>query len=203
MISLDHLVLPVSDLDGAADELSRAGFVVTPTAEHPFGTANRLVVFPDSYLELVSVVHADRIPDFGFARTVADHLASGMTGFSHVVGAADSVSDAETSIRANGRTPGPAMTFARPAPRSDGSTMTASFTIVPVAENESIFFCVHHTPEAVWFQGHLVHPNGVRDMRSVRVAAPLELAVDMVEVGPDGIEVGLPAPVTIAGVRIV
>ena len=48
---VDHLVVPVPDLDAAAAELERTGFVVTPRADHPFGTSNRLVVFADTYLE--------------------------------------------------------------------------------------------------------------------------------------------------------
>ncbi|NKC02735.1 VOC family protein [Ochrobactrum haematophilum] len=38
--SVDHLVLPVEQLDEARARLSLLGFTVAPNAQHPFGTAN-------------------------------------------------------------------------------------------------------------------------------------------------------------------
>ena len=53
---LDHLVILVSDLDLAAADYERLGFVVTPGGEHADGlTRNALIPFGDgSYFELVS-----------------------------------------------------------------------------------------------------------------------------------------------------
>jgi catechol 2,3-dioxygenase-like lactoylglutathione lyase family enzyme len=53
---LDHLVILVSDLDRAAADYERLGFVVTPGGEHADGlTRNALIPFEDgSYFELVS-----------------------------------------------------------------------------------------------------------------------------------------------------
>jgi hypothetical protein len=53
---LDHLVILVSDLDVAAADYERLGFVVTPGGEHADGlTRNALMPFGDgSYFELVS-----------------------------------------------------------------------------------------------------------------------------------------------------
>ena len=168
MIRLDHLVLPVESLDPAADTLTRNGFVVTPQTEHPFGTANRLVVFQNAYLELVSVVDADRLPPAGFARRVAEHLAAGATGFSHVACAAHSVNEAGDEVRRSDLVPGAPLWFSRRAPRSDGSELTASFTLLPIDDVPEVFFCVHHTPTAVWFRPHLDHANGGRNTSGMR-----------------------------------
>jgi hypothetical protein len=167
MSELDHLVLPVTDLDVAAAAFTDAGFVVTPEAPHPFGTANRLVVFERVYIELVTVADPARIPDSGFARRVADHLAAGRDGLSHLACQATTIGDAGSEIRAAGLEAGEPMWFSRPAPRTDGSELTASFTLLPIAGHPHQFFCVHHTPEAVWFRPHLLHPNGARRIEHV------------------------------------
>lgn len=199
MIQLDHLVLPVESLDTAAKELSDSGFVVTPQAEHPFGTANRLVVFDGAYLELVTVVDAGRLPSSGFARRVFEHLDSGSTGFSHVACAARSVTAAGGVARELGLDVEEPMWFSRQAPRSDGSELTASFTLLALTGAPQLFFCVHHTPAAVWFGPHLAHPNGARTIARAATRLELPFTVDpivggtpQIETEPsvDGIEVG-------------
>jgi hypothetical protein len=58
---LDHLVVLVRDLDGAARDYERLGFAVTPGGEHADGlTHNALIPFRDgSYLELVAFLDPD------------------------------------------------------------------------------------------------------------------------------------------------
>lgn len=202
MIELDHLVLPVADLDDAATSLTEAGFVVTPTAAHPFGTANRLVVFEHCYLELVTVVEPASIPATGFARAVADHLDAGRAGFSHFACSAASVNEAGDAVRAAGFEAGDPMWFSRPAPRSDGSQVTASFTLLPIAGQPQQFFCVHHMPEAVWFRPHLRHPNGVRRVEQIASTITPALPIRAVEGGGDrlGFDVTV-EPLDVSGVR--
>lgn len=178
MIQLDHLVLPVESLDTAAQALSDAGFVVTPRAKHPFGTANRLVVFDGAYLELVTVIDADRLPTSGFARRVAEHLDSGSTGFSHVACAATSVTAAGEVARDMGLDVDAPMGFSRQAPRTDGSEPTASFTLLALTGVPQVFFCVHHTPTAVWFEPHLAHPNGARRIEQAATELDLPFTVN-------------------------
>ncbi len=188
MTELDHLVLPVDDLDAAAASLARVGFVVTPEAAHPFGTANRLVVFEDVYLELVTVADPGRLPAAGFARLVADHLHAGRTGFSHFACRALSVGEAGSAVRGAGLEAGEPMWFSRPAPRSDGSELTASFTLLPISGHPHQFFCVHHTPEAIWFRPHLHHPNGARRIADVTSSLEPALRIQALSHGSDRIE---------------
>ena len=183
MIDLDHLVLPVTDLDAAAAKLARAGFVVTPKAPHPFGTANRLVVFERVYVELVSVADPARIPGAGFARRVADHLAERRGGFSHFACRAMSVGAAGSAVWEAGLETGEPLWFSRPAPRTDGSELTASFTSLPIAEHPEQFFCVHHKPEAIWFRPHLLHANGARQIDQVTTDPTPALPIRTVESG--------------------
>ncbi len=202
MTELDHLVLPVADLDAASAGLTDAGFVVTPEAAHPFGTANRLVVFQGVYIELVGVADRARLPGEGFARHVADHLEDGRSGFSHFACRARSIGDAGSEVRGAGLRTGEPMWFSRPAPRTDGSELTASFTLLPIAEHPHQFFCVHHTPEAVWFRPHLQHPNGARRIDQITTRLTPVLPIIGVTPGADGIEFGITLDSTeISGVR--
>lgn len=203
MTHLDHLVLPVPDLDAAAATLVDAGFVVTPEAAHPFGTANRLVVFESVYVEIITVVDTGRLPASGFARRVGDHLDAGRTGFSHFACRAGTIGDAGSAIRDAGLEAGEPMWFSRPAPRSDGSELTASFTLLPILEHPEQFFCVHHTPEAIWFRPHLQHPNGARRIDSVAAGLTPVLPIVGVDPGRERIrfDAGV-APIEISGVGL-
>ena len=62
---IDHVVVAVHDLDKARAAYERLGFTVTPTARHPFGTANALVQLGDAYIELLAVVDPPAIPVAG------------------------------------------------------------------------------------------------------------------------------------------
>ena len=58
MLAIDHVVLPVADLDLAASEIeSRYGLASIEGGRHlAWGTANRIVPLGDAYVELVAVV---------------------------------------------------------------------------------------------------------------------------------------------------
>lgn len=190
---VDHLVIPVLDLDAAAAELVRSGFVVTPRADHPFGTSNRLVVFAYTYLELVAVTRPELIPAAGFAADVAEFIGAG-PGVSHVVvSSADPDADRDLLL-SRGAEVGDVFEFSRPAPRADGSMVTASFRIVPTPAPGPLgsFLCAHEVPEAVWHPSHLVHPNGAGRILGIRLPAPAPPLFAVLEVS--GVEFGLGAP---------
>ena len=60
--SIDHIVIAVRDLAGAAADYERAGFTVTPGGEHTGGaTHNALISFADgAYFELIAFAEPDR-----------------------------------------------------------------------------------------------------------------------------------------------
>ena len=61
-LSIDHIVIAVTDLDAAIRDYTALGFTVLPGGEHPRGSRNALVVFEDgAYLEIIA-----------FPRPVAD-----------------------------------------------------------------------------------------------------------------------------------
>jgi hypothetical protein len=72
-LELDHVLLAVSDLSAAAQEIeARHGLVSIEGGLHPgWGTANRIVPLGDSYLELVAVVDESEAAHSAFGRWVA------------------------------------------------------------------------------------------------------------------------------------
>jgi hypothetical protein len=89
---LDHLVLPVEDLETTRARHAALGFTVAADARHPFGTENACVFFADgSYLEPLAVAsreeceQAARDGNVFVARDQAHRFRLGDTGFSAVV----------------------------------------------------------------------------------------------------------------------
>ena len=55
-LTIDHVLIAVKDLKQTADVFNNLGFTVTPEGLHPGrGSRNRLVVFENDYLELISI----------------------------------------------------------------------------------------------------------------------------------------------------
>lgn len=79
LISIDHLVVAVPDLDEAAALLERTvGLRPTGGGRHEaLGTANRLVWFGDSYAELVTIVDPQVAKESWLGVPVAAQLQSG------------------------------------------------------------------------------------------------------------------------------
>jgi Glyoxalase-like domain len=73
MLAVDHVLVPVLDLDIAAAEIeSRYGLSSVEGGRHPaWGTANRIVPLGDSYLELVAVVDCETAAQAAFGRWIA------------------------------------------------------------------------------------------------------------------------------------
>jgi hypothetical protein len=187
---VDHLVVPVHDLGETAAALEGAGFVVTPRADHPFGTSNRLVVFADTYLELVAITRPELLPPEGFADEVRSYLDSG-EGVSHVVVSCQDPAADIRLVAGAGLGDGEIFEFSRAAPRADGSVTQASFSIVRTISTAPLgaFLCAHDVPDAVWHESHLSHPNGARRIVGLDLPGPApevfaELEVAGVEFGP-------------------
>ncbi len=55
LIGIDHIIVAVSDLEGAIASYRGLGFTVVPGGRHPVGTHNALISFADdSYIELIA-----------------------------------------------------------------------------------------------------------------------------------------------------
>ena len=172
---LDHLVVIVPDLAASAGRLEGEGFTVTPESHHPFGTSNRLVMFPECYLELVTVTRPGLIPETGFAAFVAGCLERDRTGVRMVVLKTDDPASDRDRLQQQGIEVSEPIRFGREMTLPDGSTTRVEFdTLLPPAPTRdfSVFFCRHLHPGSVWHPGFLRHPNGAADLLSVRIEDP-------------------------------
>jgi hypothetical protein len=167
--TVDHVVHAVDDLEEAAAGYADLGFTVTPRADHPFGTSNRLVVVGGSYTEVVAVTSPEHLPLTGFAARVAQHLLHQGAGITHVV---LSSAHPETDVEALGsRATGEIFSFSRPAPQVEGAPITAEFdcVLVDAPSDLGMFLCHHRVPEAVWNPAAIAHRNGATAITSIRL----------------------------------
>lgn len=177
---IDHLVIAVHDLNRAADLYRRLGFQVGARNRHPWGTENRLVQFPGTFLELVTVGEGASIPphgpsNFSFGAFVRDYLAKREGLAMLVLESRDAKADAAHFARRGigGFAP---FFFERKGRRPDGSetqvAFTLSFAAEPTAPLAGFFVCQHHFPENFWNPQFQAHDNGAAGVASVVLSAP-------------------------------
>ena len=186
-IFMDHIAHWVPEMAPAAAALERLGFRLTPYTEHsnstapgepirPAGSANRCIMLREGYLEILTPTAETAIGRElrdGIARYVGVHLAA----FS----CADAEAQRERLVAA-GFEQRPVVDLRRETELADGSRGTLRFTVirpVPGAMAEGrIQFLTHHTPNILWEERWMRHPNTAECMSEliVCVADPDEAA---------------------------
>lgn len=141
---LDHLVLPVPELDVCRARHEELGFRVAPDARHPFGTENACVFFEDgTYLEPLAVAvredceAAARDGNVFVARDQAYRFRRGENGFSALVTASADAKADHARFIADGISGGEMLEFSRPVKQPDGSETTARFRLAFAADLRS------------------------------------------------------------------
>lgn len=180
MRHIDHVVVAVRDLDGAADLYARLGFQVGPRNRHPWGTENRIIQFRQSFIELITVSETADIPPhgprhFSFGAFVRDYLQRreglAMLVLSSADAAADTARFAQDGI--GNFTP---FRFERTGRRPDGSATHVAFSLAFAVDNQApdlgFFTCQQHFPEAFWNEALQRHPNGATAITGINIAAP-------------------------------
>ena len=171
---LDHVGVATADLDAAAAEWERLGFALTPLARHapPAGTANRCAMLRQGYVELIAVVDPAR-PSQTLQRFLARYAGI------HILSFATSDEQAALArLRRAGFTTDIAAS-ARPADPEDPAGPQARFARLPLAEAEPRLQLLKHlTPELVWQERFLAHPNHAVSLDAVVLVgdSPAELA---------------------------
>jgi hypothetical protein len=176
---IDHLVVAVHDLDGAAGFYERLGFQVGVRNRHPWGTENRLVQFERAFIELIAVgegggISPHRRRAFSFGAFVRDYLGrrEGLTMLA--LGSDDAQADA-ASFAGSGLGDFEPFSFRRGARRPDGSETEVAFTLAfaagPQAPDAGLFVCQHHHPENFWNRALQEHANGAEGIAAVVLSA--------------------------------
>jgi len=168
---IDHLVLPVRELDIARARYQALGFTVAADARHPFGTENACVFFQNrTYLEPLAV--ADRIEMEENARKGLEFLRrydayrfrNGRDGFAMLaLHSPDAVADLER-FREAGFDGREVFAFEREAEAADGAKTTIGVRLAFLrderAPDATLFCCQHINTEVFWAPEKTTHPNG-------------------------------------------
>jgi catechol 2,3-dioxygenase-like lactoylglutathione lyase family enzyme len=176
---IDHLVLAVRSLDAAAKVYERLGFTLTPTAQHPWGTANRLVQLQGNFLELLTVAEPKKIPSgaaFSFGAFNKAFLKQ-REGFSMLVFEGRDARADQAEFAAAGLQTHAPFDFSRKAKLPGGEDVTVGFSLAFVTDQrmpEAAFFtCQQHAPQHFWKPDFQRHANG-----AIRVSEAIMLADD-------------------------
>lgn len=183
--SIDHIVLPVDSLAGAARTMQDLGFSVTPRAEHPWGTANRLVQFDGVFLEYVEIANEAAFPQslpptaFSFAHYNRDwHRKHGEGAAMLVLTSEGAARDRATFLNIgqnSGLTVHDPFDFERVATLPDGEQRKVAFSLTFVSHPElpeiGFFTCDHHYPENFWKPDYQRHDNGAYDLAGIVIVA--------------------------------
>lgn len=165
---LDHLVVGVRDLDAACALYEQLGFRVGARNRHPWGTENRIVQFPGSFLELISVGDAGAIEEprpgrFSFGAFVRDALARGEGMSMLVLESRDAQAD-NRAFAAAGIGAFEPFSFERKARRPSGEEVRVAFSLAfaddPEAPECGFFVCEQHEPQNFWNPDFQRHANG-------------------------------------------
>jgi Glyoxalase-like domain len=175
---LDHVGWFVPDMDVAARAFEKLGFNLTPYSVHgdrdaatgelkPLGTANRLVMLEEAYLEILTLHGGVTNPSVermktSMARHVGVHLIA-MT-------VADSLAEAKR-LEKDGFALNPTINLRRQIEAQDGSQVEVAFTVIRPMEGVHpegrIQVLTQHTPEHMWQPRYVKNDNAISGLRGV------------------------------------
>lgn len=175
--AVDHLVLPVSDLDVARARLNALGFQVAPNGRHPFGTVNACVFLPGKiYLEPLAIADL-READAAIAdgnvfvqrdRVFRQHRSEGLSA---IVLQSDDVQADQAAFMASGVSGGDMLEFSRPVRSPDGqeavSSFRLAFAVEPSEDQFFLFSCQRLNPLPVDRTVLEAHANGTLGLKNV------------------------------------
>ncbi|CAN7346343.1 VOC family protein [Rhizobium leguminosarum] len=180
---LDHVVLPVVNIDLARERLGKLGFTVAADARHPFGTENACVFFADkTYLEPLGIASVEeseasaRRGNVFTARNRAFRFRCGAEGLSAVAfGSKDADIDHQDFV-GNGSSAGEMLQFTRPMTMPDLSETIAGFKLAFAGDLRApdlLLFTVERINPLPADRAALeTHANGVTGVVEIALCAP-------------------------------
>mgnify|MGYP003655999645 CR=1 FL=1 len=180
MTDIDHVVLAARDLAALSAFYERLGFTLTPQAQHPFGTGNRLAQLQGSFIELLSVTKPDEVPeappgDFSFGAYSREYLKTG-EGMSMLALTSDGWEVDRDRFERSGFKLHPPFAFGRKARLPDGSEVKLDFRLTfltdPALPRAPFFTCNHRHPAEIFWKAHYqTHANGAQRLADVQMVA--------------------------------
>src|SRR6201992_285867 len=173
IIGVDHAVVVVNDLDGAAQNWKRLGFTISPRGTHSakMGTGNYTIMLGEDYLELMGV-----LAETEHNAPTRSFLARTGGGIERVAFTTPDAAEGAEEIRARGYPPRGATDFERPVTLPDGRQSAAKFATFqwPIDQTPGgvrLFACQHKTRDTVWIPELQRHANtGTRIVRILMVS---------------------------------
>ncbi|MDP6165095.1 MAG: VOC family protein [Gammaproteobacteria bacterium] len=178
-LGIDHPLVAVRDMDKVAADYERLGFFINPRHHHPWGTDNHLLMFADSFIELISVYDSsllDMSNDQGFAfgrfidNSIRRREGIAMVALHSEDARADHALMEQRQVENDG-----IVDFRRIAHRPDGSEEEAVVSLVMLINQTqppmSHFLCHQHKPHLVWVKEWMQHPNGADGITCVTYVA--------------------------------
>ncbi len=168
-LTLDHVGIVGADLDALAAVFANLGFALTPLARHAGErTGNRCIMFRDGgYLELVATVN-------GGTSATLDRFLARYPGI-HILalGIDDTTAAAERLRRAGINTH--ADRTERSTDDSDPAAPHVAFDLLtpPDPPEGRVHLIQHLTPDAMWQERFLIHPNQTTRLEEVILVAPV------------------------------
>ncbi|MBU6284658.1 MAG: hypothetical protein EBT36_08970 [Betaproteobacteria bacterium] len=169
-MEFDHAVIVVHDqMDLAVERFRAMGFFVTDRGFHSLGTINHLIIFENSYIELLGYLpeNRDKRPE------VRDAPA----GLNAWVWRSQNAALTYQQCLARGAPVSAPDRFSRPVQVGDVRDDAVFQTVrVPPEESQAgrYYFCQHEKPHLVWHKPWLQHPN-----RSCEITAGFAKVADL------------------------
>ena len=165
---IDHVLVGVHELEAARQTFAHLGFTLSPRGRHiGWGTANYCAMLRGGYIELLGIVDSAQF---------TNNLDRFLEGGEGLLGLAFATDDADAAAR-NLAARGMAVEGPKALSRKlelPGGDVEPAFRLVHTAPEATAgvpaFVCQHLTPELVWQDAWLAHPNGARAIASVTVA---------------------------------
>jgi hypothetical protein len=150
------------------DELSKIflnqGFQLTPLAHHNLGSSNRLIMLKSSYIELLGWEKGKQVQ--------RAEIANQPIGLDALVFRTDDANACFKQLKDAGFAVNPVQDLSREG-EFMGNTVLVKFKTVRFSEQPipglRIYFCEHLTPDYVWQEQWLIHPNKTKDLQQITI----------------------------------
>ncbi|MCB1812303.1 MAG: VOC family protein [Candidatus Competibacteraceae bacterium] len=180
VLGIDHPVIAARELERACHVYKRLGFTLSPRGQHPWGTANHLIMFQRDFIELLGVydpvlLSQEISPNSQvYSGFVRDFLAR-REGFSLMALHSDDIERDQQRVEARGLEGARRIEFRRAVVLPDGgqdeAVVSLAMLIQPAYPNLSTFICQQHKPQLVWVPAWCEHPNKADGIRGVTYVA--------------------------------
>jgi Glyoxalase-like domain len=169
LYAFDHIVIIARDkIFPVAQRLANLGFQLTPMAKHNLGSCNQLVMLSNAYVEVLGWEEGT-VPQ---RKEIAD-LPMGLDA---LVFRTYNATECYEKLQKSSFDVNPVQKLSRSA-QVHGEEKLAQFNTVRFQTQPipglRIYFCEHLTPEFLWFDEVLKHPNLCDFLSEISVETPL------------------------------